>query len=163
MRIRQTLQRSKKNVKGLMIAHKRSQRTGIYKPRQLTLRDSAANSQHYPAPSFPHTTHLSLVTESGLTGEDTQMLSIKRKEILKMQLLNCENISLQEGRHSIGTSWFYVSLIQATVTGEGGTSTEKMPPPDGSVGKQMVGAHFLIWLRMWEGWLWAMSPLEWWS
>lgn len=141
MRIRQTLQHSKKNVKGLMIAHKRSQRTGIYKPRQLTLRDSAANSQHYPAPSFPHTTHLSLLTESGLTEEDTQMLSIKRKEILKMQLLNCENISLQEGRHSIGTSWFHVSLIQATVTGEGGTSTEKMPPSNYPLDKPVE--HFL--------------------
>lgn len=84
MRIRQTLQRSKKNVKALMIAHKRSQCTRIYKPRQLTLWDSAANSQHYPAPSFPHSTCLSLLTESGPSGQDTQMLSIKKKEVLKM-------------------------------------------------------------------------------
>lgn len=45
-----------------------------------------------------------------------------------MQLLNYANISLQEGEHSIGTSWFYVSLIQARVTGEEGASTEKCLP-----------------------------------
>lgn len=51
------------------------------------------------------------------------MLSIKRKKVLTLQLLNYENISLREGRHSIGTSWFYVSLEPL----EKGTSTERRP------------------------------------
>lgn len=61
-----------------------------------------------------------------------------------MQLLNCANISLQEGEHSIGTSWFYVSLIQARVTGEGGASTEKMPPQTGLWASLWWGVHFLV-------------------
>lgn len=56
-----------------------------------------------------------------------------------MQLLNCANISLQEGGHCIGTIWFYVSLIQARVTGGGGTSTQKMPLQTG------------LWARLWWG------------
>lgn len=91
MRILQTLQCNKKNVKGLITAHKGSQCVRIYKTGQLPLGDSAANSKHNPGfPPFYTPLILALLTESGPSEEETHIHPMKRKEVLKMQLLNCE-------------------------------------------------------------------------